>query len=71
VDAKELYALYREQLESEGVESDPWEELEPSDQIAWGKLYRTLVGRGHLNPWWAKGGGDEPFTRTMEDRGRI
>lgn len=46
---RQLYELYREQLASEGVAADPWDDLDAADMIAWGKLCRYLQSFHHLD----------------------
>lgn len=42
MDAAELYVIYAEELDTEGIQALPWEQLDPRYQIAWGKLARRL-----------------------------
>lgn len=42
MDPDDLYAMFTEELGSEGFERDPWEDLPPREQIAWGKLARRI-----------------------------
>lgn len=44
-----LYGLFVREMESEGLDYlRPWDELDAPQQIAWGKLYRTLKREGFL-----------------------
>lgn len=42
---EELYGLYREKLEDEGVDADGWEDLDGSDCVAWGAVAWLIVAK--------------------------
>jgi len=43
-----LYQMFREELESEGVGSDQWDDIPDREKIAWGKLFRRLQSQHGL-----------------------
>ncbi len=42
MDGAELYEMLTEELDTEGIQALPWEELNDRYKIAWGKLARRL-----------------------------
>jgi hypothetical protein len=42
MDAAELYYMYAEELDTEGIQTLPWEDVDDRCKIAWGKLARRL-----------------------------
>lgn len=46
-DGQELFELYVEKLNDEGVDFDTWENLEPADQRAWTALAEALEERSN------------------------
>ena len=42
LNGRQLYELLCEERRTEGIESPDWDDVDPAEQIAWGKLGRRL-----------------------------
>jgi hypothetical protein len=45
-EGEQMYGMWSDEMATQNVEVDPWEDLSPEDQRAWGRLMITLVEQG-------------------------